>query len=238
MRGLRVIAGVEEGGTRSQLWRIWTGARTSDVYVGARPIAGHTRASLHESGRWRYGFTAEHQRHPKALIGPDEDRAQRKWSRPAPFAPGLTRAFTIEIPATELRPAFDRLRKPAIWLPSPEAGTHIEIDLFLARNHRPDSWPGRRAMNTRLLYRQPLPNGEELIVTSRVAETPPERRARLEVDKRIFIEARRDVLMAADGSDLRGVLFNMPGPESPPDVPCSFTDVALPWPPAELIVPG
>lgn len=234
VRGLRVIVGDEAGGPRSQLWRVWTGARSSDVYVGARPIAGHIRVSLHESGKWRLAFTATHQQHPEALIGPEEDRAQRKWDRPAEMARGLTRAFAIEIPSAELRAPRDKdpLRKPALWLPPPPPGAHWEIDLFLTRGLAQDQWPGQRAMKADLLHRQALPNGEELVITGRVVVTEEERRRRIEAYKRFFLEAKRDVLIAAahDGSDLRGVLFNMPGPEAPPDVPCSFTDVALPQP--------
>ncbi|CAN5608501.1 hypothetical protein BH20ACT21_BH20ACT21_12330 [soil metagenome] len=62
--GLRLIVGSESGGARSQLWRVWTGRSTSDVYVGARPVAGEVRATLHESGKWRFAFTATHQRRP------------------------------------------------------------------------------------------------------------------------------------------------------------------------------
>ncbi|CAN5608335.1 hypothetical protein BH20ACT21_BH20ACT21_12320 [soil metagenome] len=119
-----------------------------------------------------------------------------------------------------------------VWLDEPSPGTHVEVDLFLTTRLRADQWPGRRAMTTRLLHRQPLPSGEELVVTARVAETPEDRRAQLEAYKNEFIQARRDVLIAAtrDGSDLRGFLFNVPAPDAPRDVPCSFTDVALPRP--------
>jgi hypothetical protein len=232
--GLRVIVGDEAGGPRSQLWRVWTGDRTSDVYVGARPIAGDIRVSLHESGRWRLAFTATHQKRPEALIGPDEDRARSKWARPAEFAPGLTRAFAIEIPSTELRAPTrpDPLRKPALWIPAPPHGTQWEIDLFLTRGVPRDEWPGQRALKSDLLYRQDLPNGEELLITGRVVETSDDRRRQREEYKRSFLEAQRDLLLAAthEGSDLRGVMFNMPGEDAPADVPCSFTDVALPRP--------
>lgn len=147
MHGLRVIVGDKGGGPRSQLWRIWTGHRTSDVYVGSRQIAGDIRVSLHESGKWRFAFTERHLRRPEALIAPDQDRAAYKWDRPPEFAPGLTRAFAIEIPSTELRPPKgpDPLRKPAVWLPVPPPGTLIEIDLFLAREASTNTWPGKRA---------------------------------------------------------------------------------------------
>lgn len=87
-------------------------------------------------------------------------------------------------------------------------------------------------MKTQLLYRETLLNGEELLITTLVAETPLERRERLETYKQEVLQAQRDLLLSATrgGTDLRGLLFNVPGPDAPSDVPCSFTDVALPRP--------
>jgi hypothetical protein len=237
MKGLRVIVGDEGGGPRSQLWRIWAGKGTSDVYVGARPIAGDVRVSLHESGKWRFAFTERHMRRPEPLIPTDINRAKHKWDRPPPFAPGLTRAFSIDIPASELRvpSRSDPLRKPALWLPPPPPDINVEIDLFLTRGLPDDEWPGRRAMKTQLLYRQGLPSGEELVVVSHWTPMTEERRARLDRYKQAFLLAQRDVLLerASDGrGDLKGVLFNVPGPDPTPDLQglCSFTDVAIPRP--------
>src|SRR6266508_1354198 len=99
--GLRVLVGDEEGrGPRSTLWRIFTGRRTSDVYIGARPIAGEVRVSLHEHGPWRFAFTKQHAEGPGSFVPPSEDRARSKWARPPEFAQGLTRAFIIVIPSS------------------------------------------------------------------------------------------------------------------------------------------
>ena len=177
--GLRVIVGDEAGGPRSSLWRVWTGRHTSDVYLGARPIAGAVRVSLHESGKWRFAFTKEHQFGPKPLIRPDEDRAKFKWDRPPEVFPGLTRAFVISVPSSELmEPAGPpELQRPAIWLPIPPPNHQVEIDLWLVRQTSdPDGWPGKRAMGTTCLYRKKVPSGEELIVTAYAAVTDAERR--------------------------------------------------------------
>lgn len=134
--GLRVIVGDESGGPRSSLWRVWTWK--SDVYVGARPIAGEVRVSLHESGKWRYAFTEKHQCGTRPLIKPDEDRAKYKWDRPTEIFPGFTRAFVICVPSSELmEPAEpDPLKKPATWLPVPPPGHQVEIDLWLTHRRR------------------------------------------------------------------------------------------------------
>jgi hypothetical protein len=46
-----------KGGPRSAVWRLWTGKGTSDVYIAARTLGGVLKASLHESGVWRFAFT-------------------------------------------------------------------------------------------------------------------------------------------------------------------------------------
>lgn len=115
------------------------------MYVGARPIAGEVRVSLHESGKWRYAFTEKHQCGTRPLIKPDEDRAKYKWDRPTEIFPGFTRAFVICVPSSELmEPAEpDPLKKPATWLPVPPPGHQVEIDLWLTRPPtNPETWPG------------------------------------------------------------------------------------------------
>jgi hypothetical protein len=234
VKGLRVIVGTEPNGPRSQLWRVWTGARNSDVYIGARPVAGEVRVSLHESGKWRFAFTEKHQQGPAPLIGLEEDRAKHKWDRPPEFAPGLTRAFIIIVPASELRApkAPDPLVKPAHWLEPPPEGHQVEIDLFLsAHPAKDDSWPGKNAMGTEFLYRQGLPNGEVLYVVSHIAETASEVQQRTNAYKEAGLKAGLDRYMEETGAEqLRGVMFGTPAPDAAPDLQgvCSFTDIALP----------
>jgi hypothetical protein len=235
--GLRVIVGDPSGGPRSILWRVWTGRRNSDVYISARPIAGELKVSLHESGIWRYAFTQRHQLGPRPLIGMDEDRAKFKWNRPAEHFPGATRAFVLSVPASELmEPARpDPLKKPATRIPVPPPGTQVEIDLWLARQHVPDSWPGKRAMGTACLYRRRLPNGEELIVTQYVAPMDEERVRNIERAKDMMLKGLRAAIAAGASEvvgahDVRGLLLSSPGPTSPPDLRGVhvFTDVAFP----------
>jgi hypothetical protein len=232
-----VLVGDEEGrGPRSTLWRIFTGRRTSDVYIGARPIAGDVRVSLHEHGPWRFAFTKQHAEGPGSFVPPGEDRARSKWARPPEFAQGLTRAFIIVIPSSELRVQLisDRLKKPAVWIPPPPDGSQVEIDVFFHRSRAPGTWPGERSLGTRLLYGQLLPNGEELLVVSRVVETSDEVRRKLELYKNAMTEAQRQALAASgkNGMSLRGVLFAVPGPNPPKDLAgvCAFYDIALPSP--------
>lgn len=237
MEGLRVIIGDgTDEGPRSALWRVFTGRKTSDVYIGARAIAGEVRVSLHERGPWRFAFTEKHQRRPRSFVPPEEDRARYKWSRPAEFAPGLTRAFLIVVASSELRAPRgpDPLKKPAVWLPPPPEGYEIDINLFFARNALPGSWPGKTKLGTQLLCRQPLPSGEELMVVSHVVETSSEIRERLDGYKRAMVEALELAVRQGvhDGSDVRAVLFSVPGEDPPPDLAgvCAFYDVSVPNP--------
>jgi hypothetical protein len=89
-------------------------------------------------------------------------------------------------------------------------------------------------MATDLLYEQPLPNGEDLVVVSHVVPTAQEVRARLEHYRQAITSAQRQALAARvnDASDLRGVLFAVPGPNPPPDLAgvCAFYDVLIPRP--------
>jgi hypothetical protein len=52
------------------------GAPNERRVPGGAADRGEVRVSLHESGRWRYAFTAKHQLGPKPLIVSDEDRAK------------------------------------------------------------------------------------------------------------------------------------------------------------------
>jgi hypothetical protein len=235
MAGLRVIVGDgTDQGPRSALWRVFTGRKTSDVYIGARPIAGEIRVSLHERGPWRFAYTEQHQRGPRSFVPLEEDRARYKWARPAEFAPGLTRAFIIVVASSELRAPRDPdpLKKPAVWLPPPPDGSQVEIDLFFARNARPGSWPGKNKLGTQLLYRQLLPNGEELMVVSHVVATSAEIRDKLDGYKRAMVRALDEAVRQGvhDGSDARAVLFSVPGENPSPDLAgvCAFYDVAVP----------
>jgi hypothetical protein len=203
--------------------------------VGARPIAGDVRVSLHESGKWRYAFTEKHQFGSRPLIGPDEDRAKYKWDRPPEIFPGFTRAFVICVPSSELmEPAGpDPLKKPATWLPVPPPGHQVEIDLWLARPPtNPETWPGMRSMGTECLYRQALANGEELIVTAYVAVTDEERRRNMERERAKMLQGLRAAISAGaemSGNNIRGVVFGEPGPESALDLQGVrvFTDVSF-----------
>src|SRR5664279_4401308 len=73
---IRVCVG--KVGERSSVWRIWANKRSSDVYVAARTIAGVQRFSLHQSGVWRYAWTASA---AQDHVPEDQDRVIDRWQR-------------------------------------------------------------------------------------------------------------------------------------------------------------
>ena len=130
-RGLTVRFAVgDPAGARSAVWRMWTSRTKSDVYVSARALTSVFKVSLHESGDWRHAFTDTTR--GMAHVPPGQDRALARWKRPHEFEPGLTRAFEIIIPASEVTKSpyveWDKnfrseyADKEIVWVPPPPEG--------------------------------------------------------------------------------------------------------------------
>jgi hypothetical protein len=119
-------------GPQSPAWRLWTSRNTSDVFLAARTIAGQAKATFHESGRWRHAFTGEYASGPNPYVQPGEDRATAKWQRPPEVAPGITRAFVIMVPASELTsPKVPFASKPdTVWVPPAPSGLATCLTTF------------------------------------------------------------------------------------------------------------
>src|SRR5688572_14631502 len=83
------------GGSRASTWRCWTPGRgKSDVYLAPLSIAGAYHLSLHESGAWHAGFTAQF-RDRMAAQGRwrGKSRLVRELCRPKEIGPGTVLAF-------------------------------------------------------------------------------------------------------------------------------------------------
>jgi hypothetical protein len=146
------------------VWRLWLVPSKNDVYIAARNAAAAFKVSLHQSGRWRVGFTNP----DDPLIPKGRDRAVHKWHRPPELAPGMTRAFEIGIPATEiaLLPDAAKHHPDTVWFEPPPKDQAMNFDVFLAR---PDvdlseGWPGRDSMGTQLIFDSRMSNGEHVFV--------------------------------------------------------------------------
>lgn len=191
-------------GAQSSIWRLWTSGKYSDVYLAARTVAQDVKVSLHGSGNWRHAFTSEHMSGPSPHISPDEDRARSKWQRPPEIAPGVTRAFQILVPSSEVTVPKHLIggnppgsQKTIVWVPRAPAGS---ITYFTVLFTSPTTtaatlpgWPGRRRMGTRLVSRIGLPNGETVWVVTheeRMSESQRATLARRRVDISRLTRAR------------------------------------------------
>jgi hypothetical protein len=91
----------DPGGLTSNAWRVWTQGQ-GDIYLACRDSFQETKVSLHVSGRWRFGFTAEAANARPDLIPPGTDRAMEVWDKPKEFSPGVIQAFKLYFPISTL----------------------------------------------------------------------------------------------------------------------------------------
>lgn len=125
---IRVAVG--EPGHRSGVWRIWSNATTSDVFVAGRTIAGVIKWSLHESGDWRHAFTTAFAR--RAGI---DQRVLDRWEAPSPDESGWQRGLCILVAARDVIDVpLDTQRSEGVtWLPEPLDGAVTYIHVIVAR---------------------------------------------------------------------------------------------------------
>lgn len=169
---LRFAGGSAEG-PRSSIWRLFTGKKPrSDVYLAVRDIAGAIKASLHESGQWQVSFTTQFESQLRNLS--DSRLASRhidQWTRPQDISSGLTLAFRIIVPTSELRVMPTTPDKPTCWVPPAPTAWATEFAVLLSRAQiKVLGWPGKRSMRTQLLAKYLLPNLETLWIVYRTHE--------------------------------------------------------------------
>lgn len=118
---IRFAVGASDG-PRSATWRVWKHRTTDDLYVAPRRIAGHFKASLHKDGTWLFGFSEQHAASPMSIKPPDQPR-QRRFT-PTETKPGLVRAVTVFIPASDVVvPSYGGSETgPIYWHPTPAEG--------------------------------------------------------------------------------------------------------------------
>lgn len=184
---IRFAVGSPEG-PRSAVWRLWSSGE--HVYISARLYGNTIKASLHKSGKWRWGFTEEYTAREDSLLPVGADRALHKWQRPPELFPGITSAFEIIVPSTELAVPRHPLSEEAhrkytgnvhwVSAPSSEMQTRFRI-LFLAAD-------STTTVTNEVIWEHKLPSGE--IVSLIVYEQPMTERnkAYLALGKRKILE--------------------------------------------------
>ena len=121
-------------GLTSNAWRMWT-SKHGDIYIACRDNFKEVKISLHTSGRWRMGFTAEAISKNPQLLPPDTNRAWDVWDEPPASLPDSVVAFKLIFPTAELgvrpeqRPA--KLWKKVLHIESAPPGKVTIITLFV-----------------------------------------------------------------------------------------------------------
>jgi hypothetical protein len=196
-------------GPRSPTWRLWVPANKSDIYISRRSLAGEFKASLHESGKWRMGFTAEHEERPGSLVSPGADRAVLKWDRPEPIVDHVTKAFSIVVPWFELRDNVPRLaaKDEVALIPAPSEKHCAELTLFLVeKGVALRGWPGQRSMGTSLVGTASLANGGGVCLVAWMHEMNRDQLGRLnEFRTRVRVKSKDDDIVENVGALLVGV---------------------------------
>jgi hypothetical protein len=163
----------EPDGPRGCVWRVWS--NKNDVYISAWALTNVQKISLHQSGHWRNAFTSEFAAKDTPLLSPGQDRATDKWYRPDDFVPGLTKAFEIVVPASEVtvptRPEANVFgAKEIAWVQPPPEGYATHFTVLFTSPEVTDTtlpgWPGRNAMGTRHIAHAALPNGQTVWVVA------------------------------------------------------------------------
>ena len=134
---------------------------TDDVYIIGREIGRQFRVSLHRSGSWR--LSVEPIDASTGDVMPPVGGAV--WSRPEPFAPGMTKAFAVFIPASAARVPITEDLDPQVRLyPVPVGAKALAFTVIYSEPGVPSrSWPGSDAMHTALVGTFTLPESLDTV---------------------------------------------------------------------------
>lgn len=181
-------------GLHSGVWEVGVRKKTRDAFLSIAGLTKHIKVSFHESGEWQFSMAWDTARH---FVQRNSDRHMYKWSRPAPFAPGLTRGFYITVPRTEMRDD-GVLPEDVRKAPDPGSNYWVSIDLLFADGRTPVnlSYPrGCFELGTLKFY-----DDSELRLVAR--PQPPDANAGAHIR-----EARESILAGIEDNTLPG-----PGP--------------------------
>ena len=169
------------------MYHVWNTG--DDVHVANRHVAWALKVSLHKSGVWRHAFTEKYAADADSFVKAGADRLLTKWGRPEEMTPGLTKAFTIIVPASEVTVPVgedDRDQQIAWWPPGAHGtATHFTV-LFAASDPEQPGWVGQDTMGTDLVLRAELPRGETLWVVEHIEPMSQQQTERLADYKALF----------------------------------------------------
>lgn len=159
----RRIQLVGSGDRHSTVWGIFSARHTADLYVCPRMHGGAIKVSLHQSGSWQVGLTAEHAARQNHV----SSRHWDIWNRSEEMAPGLVRAWYLLIPDEELRTVMSDVKVDQ--LPPVGADHAASIELLMVS----DEGPQLDFDDTHLIGRWRLGGRAEscLVIARRIAWT-------------------------------------------------------------------
>jgi hypothetical protein len=135
----------------------------------ARQSGGSMKTSFHESGLYQTSFNSKFvEKLKKEGNWWRESRHIDQWRQTSNIGKGITLAFRIVIPSSQLRTMPFLEKKEIVWISPPEQGFTTEIAiLFCNSRHLVEGWPGQRSLKTNLLLHHLLPNGKTLWIVYR-----------------------------------------------------------------------
>jgi tetratricopeptide (TPR) repeat protein len=158
---LRFAVGDPQG-RRSAQWFVT--AVGDEVFVAADSMRKNMKASLHPSGQWQQAFHKEFFDSVPAELKP-ANRYMTRWIKPGELGPGVTLAYRIVIPSSELQPVAKPTSLPkTIWVPPGPTDGWMEFQIWLLnRALYPGEWPGRTGRGTSFLGSLPLSSGTVVV---------------------------------------------------------------------------
>jgi hypothetical protein len=196
MSRLRFGIARPDGEPGSSYWTVSPSTTERDVYIAERWSGRNMHVSLHRDDRWHIKILDPHREQPIWI----------NYERPQPLAPGLTRALTLAAPGAWGQ-GEQTARTGVIWvIPDDLPNRQVELDLVIEDHEpKPDEWPGRDSMGTRLVGRLRLADGTTASVVSRCLEaTAGSATVPTDLSADQVADLRRRIL---ESRDPRGCLF-------------------------------
>jgi hypothetical protein len=195
-----------DGRFRSGTFRLWTNTNPDkdDVYIVSREVGRDVKVSLHETGQWHLKIE------PTGGNVGRIPHVTERWSRPAPFSGGITKAFGIVVPTAAVRTPISNSAAVS-WVTAPPVATQFTV-LLTAHGMRVSSWPGARGMGTALVGKIPLRRSGEMVwVVSHALDEVPIPKEFRDGQARTFplpnAEAAERLRAAAMGGSLKMLVF-------------------------------
>lgn len=200
--------GLKRGDQRSGTYIIAGTPTTDDVYVMSRHVGVQYKASLHQSGSWR--ISVEPIDPATGQVGPPI--GGQTWTRPQPFAPGLTKAFAVLIPGGAIgTPLTPDVEARVHLYDVPVGAEAVQFTVLYAQpGVRSSTWPGADAMRTTLVGKFTLPISQERVfVVAHGLETAPTPAPKAATGQLLPGVSRDDFRRALEEGSLRAVMFGI-----------------------------